>query len=101
MTYSEDNNVTFDVEGGGSLSFYKDGANFMMTGSYVSWSDEKQDFVVNDKIAPMIVTIDDEGKVPATSAEIDYIIEAFKQELNDRMVINTQKKENFLNNQQK
>lgn len=101
MTYSEDNNVTFDVEGGGSLSFYKDGANFMMTGSYVSWSDEKQDFVVNDKIAPMIVTIDDEGKVPATSAEIDYIIEAFKQELDDRMVINTQKKENFLNNQQK
>ena len=101
MTYSEDNNVTFDVEGGGSLSFYKDGANFMMTGNYVSWSDEKQDFVVNDKIAPMIVTIDDEGKVPATSAEIDYIIEAFKQELNDRMVINTQKKENFLNNQQK
>lgn len=101
MTYSDDNNVTFDVDGGGSLSFYKDGTNFMMTGSYVSWSDEKQDFVVNDKIAPMIVTIDEAGKVPATSAEIDYIIQAYRRELRDRMVINTQKKENFLNNQQK
>ena len=101
MTYSEDNNVTFDVEGGGSLSFYKDGANFMMTGSYVSWSDEKQDFIVTDKITPMIVTIDEAGKIPATSAEIDYIIQAYQRELDDRMIINTQKKQNFLNNQQK
>ena len=101
MMYSDNSAVNFDVEAGGNLSFYKDGANFMMTGSYVSWSDEKQDFIVTDKISPMIVTIDEAGKIPATSAEIDYIIQAYQRELDDRMIINTQKKQNFLNNQQK